>query len=51
MIALTTMKGASHTDFLQIWHLQLIYWKMQFWCCFRVGHLHTFFKPNHGDFE
>ena len=24
---------------------------MQFWCCFRVGHLHTFFKPNHGDFE
>ena len=30
--------------------MQLIYWKMQFWCCPRVGHLHPIFKPHRGVF-
>ena len=37
-------------DFPQIWYLQLIYWKIQFWCCPGVGHLHPIFKPQRGVF-
>ena len=51
------MKGACHVlirfimDFLKIWHLQLIYWKMQCCCCPEVGHLHAYlFKPHCGVF-
>ena len=27
-----------------------IYWKMKFWCCPGVGHLHPIFKPHRGAF-
>ena len=30
------------------WHLQLMYWKMQFCCSPRVWHLHAFLKPHRG---
>ena len=33
-----------------MWFLQLIYWKIQFWCCPGVGHLHPIFKPHRGVF-
>ena len=46
------MKGALcvsirlfDTDFLFILHLQLIYWKRQFWWRTGVGHLHAFLSP------
>ena len=33
-----------------MWFLQLIYWKIQFWCCPGVGHLHPIFKQHRGVF-
>ena len=33
-----------------MWYLQLIYWKIQFWCCPGVGNLHPIFKPHLGIF-
>ena len=32
------------------WYLQFIYWKMEFWCCPGVGHLHPILKPHRGVF-
>ena len=48
--------GGSHVliGLLEIshkkWYFQLIYWKMQFWCCLRVGNLHDIFEPHRGAF-
>ena len=32
------------------WYLQFIHWKMKFWCCPGMGHLHPILRPHRGFF-